>query len=87
MKLNSLIAIGFAATAFTGVFGADWYVDANNGNDAWDGTSAAIPSQEAIDDAAAAGVAAPGPRKTLHAMMSDERVVAGDTVNAAEGNR
>ena len=86
MKLNSLIAIGFAATAFTGAWGADWYVDANNGNDVWDGTSAAIPSQEAIDAATAAGVAASGPRKTLHAMMSDERVVAGDTVNAAEGD-
>lgn len=86
MKLDSLIAIAFAATALSGAWGADWHVDANNGNDAWDGTSAAIPSQEAVEAAIAAGEAVPGPRKTLHAMMSDERVVAGDTVHAAEGD-
>ena len=71
-----------AAAAVTLAYGADYYVDANNGNDAWDGTTAAIPDQATID----AGGTIAGPRKTLHAMMSDERVVAGDTVWAAEGN-
>lgn len=71
-----------AAAAVTLAYGADYYVDANNGNDAWDGTKAAIPDQATID----AGGTIAGPRKTLHAMMSDERVVAGDTVWAAEGN-
>ena len=71
-----------AAAAVTLAYGADYYVDANYGNDAWDGTTAAIPDQATID----AGGTIAGPRKTLHAMMSDERVVAGDTVWAAEGN-
>jgi hypothetical protein len=63
-------------------FATDWYVDANNGNDSWDGTTAAIPSQEVIDQ----GGTIPGPRKTLHAMMSDECVQPGDVVKAAEGD-
>ena len=67
-------------------FATDWYVDANNGNDGWDGTTAAIPSQEVIDQCTAQGVPVPGPRKTLHAMMSDERVQPGDVVKAAEGD-
>ena len=65
-----------------GAYATDYYVDANNGNDDWDGTTATIPSQEVIDQ----GGTIPGPRKTLHAMMSDARVVAGDVVNAAEGD-
>jgi hypothetical protein len=71
-----------AAAAVTLAYGADYYVDANNGNDAWDGTTAVIPDQATID----AGGTIAGPRKTLHAMMSDARVVAGDTVWAAEGD-
>ena len=74
---------------FVAVFGAanvafakSYYVDANFGNDAWDGTTPAIPSQEVID----AGGTISGPRKTLHAMMSDERVEPGDVVCAAEGD-
>ena len=60
----------------------NFYVDANRGDDLWDGTTAAIPDQATIE----AGGTIPGPRKTLHAMMSDSRVVAGDTVYAAEGD-
>ena len=71
-----------AAAAVTLAYGEDYYVDANYGNDAWDGTTAVIPDLATID----AGGTIAGPRKTLHAMMSDERVVAGDTVWAAEGN-
>lgn len=78
------LAFLFAVVAVTLAYGADYYVDANNGNDDWDGTTAAIPDQATID--AAAGGTVAGPRKTLHAMMSDERVVAGDTVWAAEGD-
>ena len=76
------LAFAFAAGVATMAYATDWYVDANNGNDAWDGTTAAIPDQAMID----AGGTIAGPRKTLHAMMIDERVVAGDTVWAAEGN-
>ena len=80
MKKSTVsILVGiFSAAAFA----TDWYVDANNGNDSWDGTTAAIPSQEVIDQ----GGTIPGPRKTLHAMMSDECVQPGDVVKAAEGD-
>ena len=82
MKKSTVsILVGiFSAAAFA----TDWYVDANSGNDGWDGTTAAIPSQEVIDQCTAQSVA--GPRKTLHAMMSDECVQPGDVVKAAEGD-
>ena len=80
MKMH-IVAI-LAAAAVSAACGAEYYVDANNGNDAWDGTTAAIPTQEIIDQ----GGTIAGPRKTLHAMMQDDRVVAGDTVWAAEGD-
>ena len=80
--LRKCLAFAFAAAAATMAYAADWYVDANNGNDDWDGTTATIPTQATID----AGGTIAGPRKTLHAMMSDERVVVGDTVWAAEGD-
>ena len=84
MKKSTVsILVGiFSAAAFA----TDWYVDANNGNDGWDGTTAAIPSQEVIDQCTAQSVPVPGPRKTLHAMMSDECVQPGDVVKAAEGD-
>ena len=82
MKLNSVLATVWTAVAATAAFGTDFYVDANNGDDAWSGTAAALPTPEAI----AAGGTVVGPRKTLHAMMSDARVVPGDTVFAAEGD-
>ena len=84
MKSNliSVIATVLVMAAATAAYGVDYYVDANYGNDDWDGTTATIPSQEVIDQ----GGTIPGPRKTLHAMMSDARVVAGDVVNAAEGD-
>ena len=80
--LRKCLAFVFAASAATMAYAADWYVDANNGNDDWDGSTATIPTQATIE----AGGTIAGPRKTLHAMMSDERVVAGDTVWAAEGD-
>jgi len=40
-----------------------YYVDAENGDDDWDGTTAAVPTQEAID----AGGTVHGPKKTLQA--------------------
>jgi len=80
--LGKALAVVVAAIAVNMAYGEDYYVDANYGNDAWDGTTAAIPDQAMID----AGGTIAGPRKTLHAMMSDERVVAGDTVWAAEGD-
>lgn len=86
MKTKKTVVFAFAGIMSAAAFATDWYVDANNGNDAWDGTTADVPSQEVIDQCTAQGVPVPGPRKTLHAMMSDERVVAGDVVNAAEGD-
>ena len=77
-----VVAMTFVAAAVTTVYGTDYYVDANNGNNDWDGTTATIPTQEMIDQ----GGTIAGPRKTLHAMMSDARVSAGDTVWAAEGD-
>ena len=41
-----------------------YYVDATNGDDDWDGSTAAIPTQEVID----AGKPIPGPKKSLQAM-------------------
>ena len=82
MKNISMIAAMAIMAAATAAYGTSYYVDANNGNDGWDGTTATIPDPATIE----AGGTIPGPRKTLHAMMSDARVVAGDTVYAAEGD-
>ena len=81
LVLCALIGV-VSAVAFAG----NYFVDANNGNDDWDGTTATIPTQEVIDNCTAQGEPIPGPRKTLHAMMSDDRVVPGSVVNAAEGD-
>ena len=72
MKNIGLIAAVAVMAVATTAYGADYYVDANNGNDAWDGTTATIPDPATIE----AGGTIAGPRKTLHAMMSDARVVA-----------
>ena len=84
MKSNliSVIATVLVMAAATAAYGASYYVDANYGNDGWDGTTAAIPDPAMIE----AGGTIAGPRKTLHAMMSDARVTEGDTVYAAEGD-
>ena len=47
--LCKCLAFAFAAGVVTMAYAADWYVDANNGNDAWDGTTAAIPDQATIE--------------------------------------
>ena len=86
MKTKKSVVFAFAGIVSAAAFATDWYVDANNGNDGWDGTTAAIPSQEVIEQCTAQGVPVPGPRKTLHAMMSDERVQPGAVVKAAEGD-
>ena len=82
MRSQRVIATVLTMVAVTAAYGVDYYVDANSGNDAWDGTTAIIPDQATIE----AGGTIAGPRKTLHAMMSDSRVAAGDTVWAAEGD-
>ena len=82
MKTNKMIVSAVAAVAVMSAWATDWYVDAVNGNDQWDGSTATVPSQEVID----AGGTIAGPRRTLHAMMSDDKVVAGHTVWAAEGD-
>ena len=52
-----LVALFAMATAFA-ANGAEWYVDAANGNDGWDGTTAEIPLSGTV-----------GPRKTLIKVM------------------
>ena len=75
-KMASLVFGLFFAAGM--VFAGDvWYVDAVNGNDAWDGTTAAVPD-------AGSPEGTPGPRKTLVKIM--ELASAGDTVYAAVGN-
>ena len=81
-KIKKCAMCAMSVIASTVGFASNYYVDANYGNDDWDGTTATIPSQAVIDQ----GGTISGPRKTLHAMMSDARVVAGDTVWAAEGD-
>ena len=80
MTKSALCAI--TCVVSTTVVATNWYVDANNGDDGWDGTTAVIPDQVTVE----AGGVIHGPRQTLHAMMSDNSVVAGDTIFAAEGD-
>lgn len=56
------------------------YVDAENGDDSWDGTTNAIPDAATI----ALGGAIPGPRRTLAAAVAD--AMPGGTIYAAEGS-
>lgn len=77
LMVAAAVAVLLGASAFADMF----YVDANYGNDDWDGTTPEIPSQEIID----AGGTIPGPRKTLVAVMSIEGLGDGDEVVAAPG--
>jgi hypothetical protein len=86
VELGSVLVTVLAMAVATAAYGVDYYVDANNGDDGWDGTTATIPTAEQIDALTQAGEPIPGPRKTLHAMMSDSRVTVGNTVWAAEGD-
>ena len=69
-----------AALTFSLRAGNDYYVDANFGDDSWDGSTAAIPSEEQrlLETV-------PGPRKTLAGAMAIEGLTSGDTVHAAPG--
>ena len=77
--MKNLMAI-CALVAATTAFGTDYYVDAIHGNDAWDGTTDAIPTGEALE-------ADPvhGPRRSLVSAMSLTKVNNGDVVYAAPG--
>lgn len=72
-KARAMFTTMFASIVVTVAHGSDWYVDAVNGNDAWDGTAAIVPSEGSS-----------GPRKTLVKVM--ELASAGDTIYAAEGD-
>lgn len=69
-RLMAVCVLGAALTAL----GTDYYVDATHGNDAWDGTAAAIPTSGTT-----------GPKKTLAAAMGIAGLTGGDTVFAAAG--
>ena len=79
--MQSTFAMAFAAgLAFSLLAGSDYYVDANNGDDAWDGSTAEIPTAEQLllDPV-------PGPRKTLAGAMAISGLTSGDVVHAAPG--
>ena len=72
-KLAPIVALVVAAL-FTGAVGAtDYYVDAENGNDDWDGTSATRGEGDV------------GPKETLVGAMAISGLASGDIVHAAEG--
>ena len=75
MKTGKIRFVGIVlALLFSGaLFATDYYVDANNGNDDWDGTSATR------------GAGNVGPKKTLVGAMAITGLGRGDVVYAAEG--
>ena len=74
MKAAKIRLAGVAVALFSGaLFATDYYVDANNGNDDWDGTSATR------------GAGDVGPKKTLVGAMAITGLGSGDVVHAAEG--
>jgi len=74
MKAAKIRLAGVAVVLFSGaLFAADYYVDANNGNDAWDGSSATRGEGDV------------GPKQTLVAAMAISGLAYGDVVHAAEG--
>ena len=75
--LVTACATGLSLSLFAG---KDYYVDANYGHDDWDGSTAAIPTEEQKQLPVV-----PGPRKTLAAAMAISGLAAGDTVHAAPG--
>ena len=77
MKAAKIRLAGVAVVLFSGaLFATDDYVDANNGNDDWDGTADYEHRDETINK---------GPRKTLVGAMEIQGLGAGDVVHAAEG--
>ena len=78
MKAGKIHFVGIALVLlFSGaLFATDYYVDANNGNDDWDGTSNYDNRDESIGK---------GPKKTLVGAMAITGLGSGDVVHAAEG--
>lgn len=62
-------------SAFKSMLGRPWYVDAERGDDAYDGT-AALPAGDG---------SAAGPKKTLAGAMAISGLASGDVVHVAEG--
>ena len=78
MKAAKIRLAGVAVALFSGaLFATDYYVDANNGNDDWDGTAAVA--------AADVETSKIGPKQTLANVMAIEGLGSGDVVYAAEG--
>ena len=74
MKAAKIRLAGVVVALFSGaLFATDYYVDANNGNDAWDGSSATRGEGDV------------GPKQTLVAAMAISGLASGDVVHAAEG--
>ena len=79
MKAGKIHFVGIALVLLfsDALFATDYYVDANNGNDDWDGTAAVA--------AADVETSKIGPKKTLVGAMEIQGLGAGDVVHAAEG--
>ena len=78
MKAAKICLAGVAVVLYSGaLFATDYYVDANNGNDDWDGTAAVA--------AADVETSKIGPKQTLADVMAISGLGNGDVVHAAEG--
>ena len=75
MKMKT-VALVSVAMALGSLMATDYYVDANNGNDDWDGTADYEHRDESISK---------GPKKTLVAALAISGLGSGDVVYAAEG--
>jgi len=72
------IGLVFFTMLVSASFGGTYYVDANNGNDLWDGSTDVVPTPEQQ-----LLVPIPGPKKTLAAAVKDR--TSGDVVIAMPG--
>lgn len=79
--IKSIIASSAVLCSLCVHAGKNYYVDAENGNDLWDGSTSVepTPEQQLLDPI-------PGPKKTLAAAMAIPGLTSGDIVYAAEGS-
>ena len=73
MKTKTAVLLAVAVAAAARLFATNYYVDAENGNDAWDGSSATRGEGDV------------GPKQSLAEVMAISGIKSGDIVYAAEG--
>ncbi len=76
MPIAKAAIAAFALSCVSLASAKDYFVDAVNGNDAWDGTTSVVPD-------GSQGTA--GPKRTLKAVFEDCKPASSDVVNAAKG--